>query len=296
MKRFRYDTTGNWYKGNTHVHSVVSDGGKTFAELADMYAGEGYSFLFRTDHDVVSNVAGDPAEYPLLWLDGVEFGSVDDEGGHFHFVCLGMDTAIAGAPGMRGLVDAARRQNAIVILSHPSWMNNNMQDALRYEFDGVEIYNDLCRWINGRTDGLSHWNAMLCRNPDTLAFAADDTHATEYHHSWNGGWIVINAPECTTESVMTAIRTGNFYSSTGPEIHAIEEADGILTLRTSPVRTVRLATSSMDWAREGSPTDDLITEISIPLREDWDYIYVDVEDDQRRRAWTNTLFVGESAR
>ena len=74
---FRYDIHQEaWYKGNCHIHSTASDGGKTFAELERMYAGAGYDFLFRTDHWVVSEVGGPsdggtPAS-PLLWLDGTE--------------------------------------------------------------------------------------------------------------------------------------------------------------------------------------------------------------------------------
>jgi len=59
MRQFRYSTAGRWFKGNTHIHSTPSDGGKTFAELAELYASTGYDFLFRTDHWVASDAAAD---------------------------------------------------------------------------------------------------------------------------------------------------------------------------------------------------------------------------------------------
>ena len=43
----RYNTTGIWLKGNAHIHSTASDGGKTFSELAELYSAAGYDFLFR---------------------------------------------------------------------------------------------------------------------------------------------------------------------------------------------------------------------------------------------------------
>ena len=79
ISTFRYTTTGTWYKGNTHLHSTASDGGWTFAELAQAYAGAGYDFLFRTDHWVCSDVAADSDDYPLLWLDGIELDGRDDD-------------------------------------------------------------------------------------------------------------------------------------------------------------------------------------------------------------------------
>jgi predicted metal-dependent phosphoesterase TrpH len=55
---FRYDTGGQWYKGNTHIHTTVSDGGMSYAETAALYASAGYRFLFATDHWCGSHLAG----------------------------------------------------------------------------------------------------------------------------------------------------------------------------------------------------------------------------------------------
>src|SRR3989339_807804 len=76
-RSFRYNTSGSWYKGNVHIHSNDSDGGKNFEELAEMYANAGYSFLFRTDHWVCSNALQEKDTYPVLWLDGVEIDGID---------------------------------------------------------------------------------------------------------------------------------------------------------------------------------------------------------------------------
>ena len=46
-RHFRYDTSGRWYKGNTHIHTTRSDGGMTFAEVTQLYAGAGFDFLSR---------------------------------------------------------------------------------------------------------------------------------------------------------------------------------------------------------------------------------------------------------
>ena len=62
MSRFRYHGDEQWFKGNLHIHSTASDGGAGFAELADMYAREGYDFLCRTDHWVSSDVSADASE------------------------------------------------------------------------------------------------------------------------------------------------------------------------------------------------------------------------------------------
>ena len=146
MTAFRYDLTGNWYKGNTHIHSTASDGGKTFPELTEMYASAGYDFLFRTDHWVASDANGDETEdQAILWMDGIELDGRDQTGSGFHVVCLGTFTGITREMGFVPALEAARAQGGLLILAHPHWMGNSLEDALRWHFDGVEIYNHVCR-------------------------------------------------------------------------------------------------------------------------------------------------------
>lgn len=291
MTTFRYDLTGNWYKGNTHIHSTASDGGKTFAELTEMYVGAGYDFLFRTDHWVASDVNGDETEdQALLWMDGIELDGRDHAGSAFHVVCLGTFTGITWEMGFVAALEAARAQGGLLILAHPHWMGNSLEDAVRWHFDGVEIYNHVCRWLNGKEDGTVYWNAMAGSSPDTLAFAVDDAHVRPEHPGWNGGWIVVNAPDRSPRSIQNAIRAGNFYSTCGPEFQAIEYDGTQVTIRTSPVQFVRLVGPAHLGKRIGSFDGTRLCETSIEVPEDWPYVYVEVEDERGRRAWTNTLF------
>ena len=49
------DKNKNFYKGNMHCHSTLSDGTFTPQELKKMYKEKGYSFLAITDHEHVNN-------------------------------------------------------------------------------------------------------------------------------------------------------------------------------------------------------------------------------------------------
>ena len=185
--KFRYVTSQRWFKGNTHIHSTASDGGRTFAELAQLYAPAGYDFLFRTDHWACSDTASDTQAYPLLWLDGVELDGRDSTGSFFHVVCLGHVENVSRSDGFMDAMEAARAQGAVLVLAHPHWCGNSLDDALRWSFHGVEIYNHVCHFLNGKSSGLVHWDAALRSNPNTLAFAVDDSHLKPNHMGWNGG-------------------------------------------------------------------------------------------------------------
>ena len=291
---FRYDTTGNWYKGNTHLHSTASDGGKTFTELAQMYADAGYDFLFRTDHWVASDVAADEEPSPLVWLDGIELDGRDHGGSDHHVVCLAAITGIVHEMGFVAALEAARAQDALLILAHPYWIGNSLEDALRWGFHGVEVYNHVCQWLNGKGIGTVHWNGMLERFPNTLAFAADDAHIRPEHPGWNGGWIVVNAPACSQEAIQNAIRGGNFYASCGPVFHTVECDGRNVIITTSPVQFVRLVGPGHLGNRIGTFDDALLSKATFEIPGDWPYAYLELEDAQGRRAWTSSLLVADT--
>jgi hypothetical protein len=297
----RYSDSRTWYKGNTHIHSTCSDGGLDFSELATAYAGAGYDFLFRTDHWVASKVDPAAGEAPLLWMDGIELHGVDDQGGFYHVVGLGRFEGIEQEMGLTAALSAVREQGGLLILAHPFWMGNTFEEACRWGFDGVEIYNHVCRWLNGKGDGLAYWQAMLKAAPDTLGFASDDAHIRPSHPGWNGGWVMVQAaappsevaPQTvapqTAAAIIEALRAGRFYSSTGPSFSRIACDGTRVEIETSPVQFARLAGPAHLGQRVGDFTGTLLTEAGFEIPADWPYAYVEIEDAQGRRAWTNTL-------
>lgn len=130
---------------------------------------------------------------------------------------------------------------------------------------------------------------MLERDPQTLAFAADDAHLSAEHPGWNGGWVMVNAPRLDRAALIAAIRTGNFYATCGPEFYAIEQVGDRVRVRTSKVRYARLVGPRWNGVRAGTPDGDLLTSAELPLPADWTYAYLEIEDAAGRRAWSNPL-------
>ena len=291
MNQFRYDTSHNWYKGNTHIHSTRSDGGKTFQEIDALYAGAGYDFLFATDHFHSSNFKAGRDGLSLLWLDGVEIDGKDETGASYHVVCLGEVQGIAPKMPFQEALQSALEREAILILAHPGWCANTFEDARRWPFTGVEIYNHVCHWINGKGDGGVYANAMLAHNPNTLVFAVDDAHLWPEHPGWNGGWIMVNAPACTEEAIFSAIRQGNYYASCGPEFQQIKLENGTISIQTSPVQFIRLVGPAWNGIQLGSFDGQVFNQADFEAPEDWKYAYLEIEDGKGKRAWTNPLFL-----
>jgi hypothetical protein len=131
---------------------------------------------------------------------------------------------------------------------------------------------------------------MLRRFPNTLGFAVDDAHIRPEHPGWNGGWIMVAAEACTREAILDAVRAGRFYSSCGPEFHAIEVAGQRVRFETSPVQFARLVGPASRGQRVGSFDGRVFEEMTFEIPEGWAYAYLEIEDTQGRRAWTNPLF------
>jgi len=291
MKTFRYDTSKNWYKGNTHLHSVASDGGMTFPEIEGCYLKTGHDFLVRTDHRVASDTAADDFESSILWINGVELDGNDDTGSYYHVVCIGNPVAQTKGMTLCEAMQRNRDNGALLVLAHPHWSGNSLEDVCRWNFHGVEAYNNVCHWLNGKGGGLVHWEAALMQNPDVLGIACDDAHLKPEHPVFNGGWIMVNSAERSSDQIVDSIRQGNFYSSCGPEIHSMSFHDNQLTATFSPVQYARLVGPATRGTRAPYlAPDETMTEFTFPVDSDWGFAYLEIIDSQGRRAWTNNLF------
>ena len=55
MKYQAYPDKGNWYKGNIHSHTTLSDGSVEPMDQIRLYESHGYDFLAFTDHNVMNS-------------------------------------------------------------------------------------------------------------------------------------------------------------------------------------------------------------------------------------------------
>ena len=56
MKEYHgFKNCGNWYKGNIHSHTTVSDGMLTPEQSVKLYKDNGYHFLCFSEHDIFTD-------------------------------------------------------------------------------------------------------------------------------------------------------------------------------------------------------------------------------------------------
>lgn len=289
--RYRYDTSGRWYKGSIHLHTVGSDGHLTLDELVQKYSEAKFDFIAITDHWCLPELNGSSDPSPLLVINGVELDGFDNLGAYYHVLAIGISLK---PPLLTGnfvkILRSAYAQGAVLIWAHPHWTGNSLREGMRHKFHGLEIYNHSSQCENGSGYALSHWDGMLNHNPDFLGFATDDSHFIPDQPYWKGGWIMVNAEGCTEEVILESIRQGNFYATQGPEFKTIEYGEGTVTVETSLATYVRLIGPRRTGKWIHALGKEPVTRAEFELPRDWPYARLEIEDAGGKRAWSNPLW------
>ena len=135
--------------------------------------------------------------------------------------------------------------------------------------------------------------------------ATDDMHGAYNQKSMDaiGGWTMIKAPSLEYSAVMESLETGDFYSSTGPAIHALYLDGETLVVECSEASLVRVNTErrvSMIQKAEDSPLTRVCFdmhpyfEASFEKNMLWKpYFRVTVQDQNGGRAYTRAYFLDE---
>ncbi len=290
---------GEWYRGNIHAHTTISDGTKTPEELVELYKEAGYSFLSITDHSVVAKTAH-LSEPDFLLIPGEEICiGTSTVGTLYHIVALGVDDTLPFRDFDHGLdpqrvIDKIKELGGIPILAHPYWSGLNHNDMMQIKgYHGVEIYNTSCDYERNTGYSEPHIDGIIAAGKKPLIYATDDHHGAEMGNAPLDAcvaWINVKAEELTVEGIMSAIKAGYFYSSTGPEFKDINiDDEGVLSIECTPVRYITfVSTPSLGFKYHSK--DKPLTKAEYPGRPGETYIRVEIEDFEGRRAWSNPIY------
>jgi hypothetical protein len=216
------NTQYRWLKGNLHAHTDLSDGSREPQTVIDLYAGLGYDFMALSDHDVFSDYSAIDAKGMIL-LPGNEVTQFGP-----HVLQIGSTSLADPHEDRQRVIDQIVATGGLAVLNHPNWESDwdhypfeLMQQLKGYA--GVEVFNGVCLDLEGSHLGQDKWERLLSSGRIVWAFAHDDSH----HAGQEGrGWNVVQvaADQANAGGILAALKTGNFYASTGVVIDTIETA------------------------------------------------------------------------
>lgn len=297
-----FSSPGQFWRGNLHTHSNLSDGRLDPAEVCRRYKAEGYDFISLTDHFIGHfgyPIADTKAfrDDAFTTIPGAELHSGAMENGElWHILAVGLpeDFAPPNAPGFHPvegqetgpeLAKRARDAGAFVSIAHPHWSGLTLADARSITAaHSVEIYNHGCAIGCDREGGGHVLDLLLSEGRDLTIIATDDAHFTEPDHF--GGWIMVKAEANEPDLLLNALKRGDFYSSQGPEIRGISVDKDAVHVESTAVSSIILqGHGQAATAVHGTS----MTRGSVPLERvrHSDWLRVTVLDAAGNRAWSN---------
>lgn len=301
-----FSSAGKYHRGNLHTHSTNSDGILPPEEVCRRYQAEGYDFIALTDHCVGL------FDYPIsdtsafrndrfTTIIGAELHTGAMENGYlWHILGIGLplDFTPANAPHFRSvkgsesgasIAQRARDAGAFVCIAHPHWSGLSEADARSITAaHAVEIYNHGCVVDNDRGEGFFSLEQLLNGGRHLNLIAADDAHFNT--PDYFGGWVMVKATENTPEALLAALKAGEFYSSTGPEINDIRIADGTVEVDCSAAATIIVQGQGTSMAtRHGASMTTAKLSLERLATSPW--IRITVVDRAGKRAWSNPVWL-----
>jgi len=246
--------SGRWYKGNTHTHTLNSDGDSTPDEVTTWYRSHGYQFLVLSDHNVLTNVDGLNAVHgasdQFLVIKGEE---VTDRFGDKPIHINGLDVSRLVEPQhgssvldvVQRAVDAIRKADGIPHVNHPNFGWAITADELKAVRNDklFEIYNGHHAVNNaggGGVPGMEEvWDRILSSGQLIFGLADDDAHVFKQPGNPNvpgpgRGWVFVRAERLAARSIVEALDRGDFYASTGVELSDYRVTDKAITITIKP--------------------------------------------------------------
>jgi hypothetical protein len=286
-----FDASGEWFKGNLHTHTTESDGELSPQKACARYREGGYSFLALTDHNRITD-ARDFDTDGFVTILGGEYGGPGSPSDHtYHIVVIGVKPDWARPEGgAQEVIDAANKAGGFASLAHPYWSGLHTEDvlALRRHL-AVEVFNYTCYRGIGKGNSAIYWDVMLAQGVPALGLGVDDSHG--HYNDYLGGWICAKAEELTSASVISAVKSGAFYASSGPEIHDFRIADGKAVAACSPAQAINFICADSRGKSIWRDDSDLLCEAEVELKGTERYVRLEVVDPRGRIAWSNPLRV-----
>lgn len=215
-----------WFKGDTHLHTVNSDGVLTKGQLVERCKNAGLDFIMITDHNY-NSVKKSYYDEGLLIIQGQE---ITGENGHVNIwgakVPAEPPYDLSDRAAYEKIIKACKDAGATVSLNHP------FCSKCGFRFDIDDVYCDCVELWNTvqHTDNMINrdwWVAQLLSGRHVSAIGGSD-----YHRNYAGLDILahpttfVYAEECTADAILEAMREGRCFVTNSPASTRLELSCG----------------------------------------------------------------------
>ncbi len=298
-----------WYKGQTHAHTLESDGDSTPEEVTRWYHERDYQFLVLSDHNVLTAVDGLSRQFgapeSFLLVPGEE---VTDRVGEKPLHVNGLNVTRLVLPqggdtvalALQRDVDAIRAAGGVPHINHPNfgWAIAPSDLAVLERYRLLEIYSGhpLVNNLGGDdAPGMEEvWDRLLTAGKRVYGLAVDDAHY--FKRPWDPlapqpgkGWVVVRAPRLEAAALMTSLENGDFYASTGVSLQSYTASTSSIAVQVRAAGTTRYRLQLVSEGAVVATVDGLSATFALAGRSG--YARVVVRDSNGAQAWAQPVFL-----
>ena len=300
-----------WYKGNTHTHTLNTDGRDVPYDVAKWYREHRYNFVVMTDHEYITDV--EPLNTLLgrtgsfLVISGQEVTD-SSEGKPIHSNGLGLTKVVMPSKlgtrveSLQKNIDNIRAAGGIPQLNHPNfgWALSSAEIKQLKGLRLMEIYNGHPLVNNlgggGSPSAEAIWDELLTAGMLIYAIGDDDVHQLqskgEAIEALPGqAWIHVRAQELSSAAILAAIDKGDFYASTGVELAEYKADRNEVSIK---VKATNYAKYRVQFIGSGgrvlfeSPEPSAVYKV----KGNEGYVRVRVLESNGKIAWTQPIMLG----
>ncbi len=303
-------TAPRWYKGNTHTHTINSDGDSTPDEVVRWYRERGYNFLVLSDHNYLTEVDGLNAVFgaagKFIVIKGEEVTD-DFQKKPIHINGLNVKQLVEPQHGdsvtstIQNNVNAIRRVEGVPHVNHPNFHWAIGADNLKAtkNLRLFEIYNGHPQVNNlggGGMPGLeAMWDDILSAGMTLYGIAVDDAH--NFKTPWDKtkplpghGWVMVRASKLGAVEILQSLERGDFYASTGVTLQDYLAGDKEVKLVIAEENRSKYTVQFI--GRWGKVLKEVTTNpATYVFKGDEFYVRAKVIESNGKAAWTQPVFL-----
>lgn len=194
------------------------------------------------------------------------------------------------------MIRIAKEHGFFVTYNHPTWGREEYHQYVAYEgMDAMEIFN-FSTYVSGNIEEDAHvYEELLRAGKKIYCIAADDNHNKfeegNLRFTSFGGFVMIKADKLEYKTVMQALKSGNFYASTGALIDELYIEDGKLVVRCPGAKRITFISSSRPAKSVFADSEDGVSYAEFKLKPYHEFFRVKVVDFNGKAAYSNAYFV-----
>ena len=201
------------FRGDTHTHTLASDGAFSIETLASLAQESGLEYLFITDHN---NVSAPPNRHDITLLPGVEWTHYQGHAG-----LLGSCAPLPGRYDTRSeeetasFLERAQSGGALTVLNHPFCPLVPWLWSLNAPHDAVEVWNGVMSERNERA--IAYWHGELVQGKRVVALGGSDYHRPGLFGSIATPCTMVYAHSRSKSDILLALKRGDCLISYQPD-------------------------------------------------------------------------------